>query len=286
MVSRLCQTSRNALDSIFISSFIGLIDTAKYNNYFYILTTVSGILSMVGESIVAGVGNSIVTESKEKNRDDMTRLNFIYMCIAGWFAACLLCLYQPFTKLVFGAEMLFSNDIVVMFTLYFYLLKMGDIRYVYSEAAGLWWENRYRAIVEAAANLILNYALGKLFGVRGIIMATMLSMFFCNFLWGSAIIYRHYFTNARAVVFYRQHAVYAAVTLLIAGMTYGCCSLVAQGGILGLSVKAIICAALPNALFLLIYRSTNRFQDAALWIDKRFHLPGFLRQVVMRQFPQ
>ncbi len=285
MINRLCQTSRNALDSIFISSFIGLIDTAKYNNYFFILTTVSGILNMVRESIIAGVGNSIVTESREKNHDDLLRLNFIYMGFAGWFAACLVCLYQPFTRLVFGEEMLFSYDIVVMFTLYFYLLKMGDIRYVYSEATGLWWENRYRAAVEAAANLILNYALGRLFGVQGIIAATLLSIFFCNFLWGSSIIYRLYFTDIRAGVFFKQHALYAVVTLLITSATYGCCSFVAQNGVVGFGVKAIICAVLPNILFLLIYRHTDRFQDAALWIDKRFHLPGFIRRVVIRQSP-
>ena len=283
MISRLCQTSRNALDSIYISSFVGLIDTARYNNYFLILSTVSGILSMVSGSIIAGVGNSIVTETREKNHDDMKRLNFIYMCIAGWFAACLVCLYQPFTKLVFGDEMLFSYDIVLMFTLYFYMLKMGDIRFVYSEAAGMWWENRHRAIVEAIANLVLNYVLGRYFGVRGIIVATLLSLFVCNFLWGSSIVYRYYFTNVRAVVFYRQHALYAAVTLLVAGATYGCCLLVGQDGFGGLCLKAIICAVLPIILLLLIYGHTDRFQDAAQWIDQRFRLPGFVRRVILRQ---
>ena len=283
MISRICQISRNALDSIFISSFIGLFDTARYNNYFYILTTVTGILIMVRDSVIAGVGNSIVTESQERNHEDLKRLNFIYMGISGWFTACLVCLYQPFTKLVFGEEMLFSYDIVVMFTVYFYLLKMGDIRYVYSEAAGLWWESRHRAIAEAAANLILNYTLGKLFGVRGIIAATLLSMFFCNFLWGSAIIYRYYFTNARVVGFYKQHALYAGVTLLIASATYGCCSLIALNGVIGLGIKTAICGVLPNILFLLIYRHTDRFQDAALWIDKRFHIPGFVRRIVIEQ---
>ena len=283
MVSRLCITSRNALDSIFVASFIGLIDTAKYNNYFHILTSVSGILSIIGQSILAGVGNSIVTETQEKNHKDMLRMNFIYMWIAGWFSACMICLYQPFTELVFGSDMLFPFSIAVLFTLYFYLLKMGDMRYIYSEAAGLWWENRYRAIAEAIANMILNYTLGKYFGVSGIIAATLISVFFINFLWGSAIIYKHYFTSMKAVLFYKQHAFYAAVCLLAAVITYGLCSLTMNTGILGLLMKGVLCAILPHIVFLLVYHKTRIFQDALYWLDKRFHFPEILRRIIRKR---
>ena len=73
------------------------------------------------------------------------------------------------------------------------------------------------------------------------------------------------------------------MTLLVAGATYGCCLLVGQDGFGGLCVKAIICAVLPIILLLLIYGHTDRFQDAAQWIDQRFRLPGFVRRVILRQ---
>lgn len=47
-------------------------------------------------------------------------------------------------------------------------LKAGDVRAMYSEAAGLWWKNRYRAIIEAIANVVLNYLLVKRWGVYGV----------------------------------------------------------------------------------------------------------------------
>ena len=279
MINKLCQTSRNALDSIFVSSFIGLVDTARYNNYFYILTAVSGIMNLVGQSIMAGVGNSIVTEKEEKNHNDMKRINFIYMWIARWFGTCMLCLYQPFTKLVFGTDLLFPFSIVAMFVIYFYLLKMGDIRAVYSDAAGLWWENRYRAITEAVANLILNYVLGRLFGVKGIIIATLVSLFLFNFLWGSTIIYQHYFKSIKAVTYYKQHLIYALAFLVTGVISYSACCCVINEGILGLLLKGIICIILPNIILFIIHFKTEQFKDSYTWISQRFHLPTILMKL-------
>ena len=122
------------------------------------------------------------------NYQTMKKINFIYMWLAGWCATCLLCLYQPFMRIWVGDELCFDFKTVVFFVLYFYLLKMGDIRGTYSEAAGLWWENRYRAILESVVNLVSNYMLVQFLGIYGVILATLLSLFFINFLWGSNIV--------------------------------------------------------------------------------------------------
>lgn len=57
----------------------------------------------------------------------------------------------------------------------------------------MWWEMRYRSIVETVANLILNIVLGYLFGINGIILATVISLFLFNFLWGASIVFKNYF---------------------------------------------------------------------------------------------
>jgi len=175
MLGKICGTSRNAFDSIFVTAFIGLTANAIYGNYFYILNALTGIMATVEPAILGGVGNSIVIESREKNYLDMTRINFAYMWIGGWFAICLLCLYQPFTELAWKKDMLLPFGAAALFAVYFYVLKMGDIRHVYVSAKGLWWENRYRAIAEALGNLVLNYILGKYFGIYGILAATLIT---------------------------------------------------------------------------------------------------------------
>ena len=55
------------IDSLCITVFVGLAMTAVYSNYFLILTSVTSLFGIIGASMVASVGNSIVTENVEKN---------------------------------------------------------------------------------------------------------------------------------------------------------------------------------------------------------------------------
>ena len=266
LINKLCQVSRNSFDSIFMSAFLGLVHTAIYNNYYYIMSAVIAVLGIVEPAILAGVGNSIVTESQQKNYADMKKFNFIYMWLSGWCTVCLICLYQPFTELAFGKDMMFPFPVVVLFCAYFYVLKMGDIRSVYSDARGLWWENRWRAVAEAAANLVLNFVLGKFFGVPGIVAATLISLFLINFVWGSTIIYKHYFTEIRISEYYLLHLFYAAVTAVACVACWFICSLVPFTGVVGCVIRFVLCAVISNIFYLLCYSRTPMFDSTKTWM--------------------
>lgn len=269
LVNKLCQTSRNSFDSIFISAFLGLTDTAIYNNYYYIMNAVIALIGVIAPAIVAGVGNSIVTETQQKNYEDMKIINFIYMWIGGWCTVCLLCLYQPFSELIFGKNMLFPFGVVVLFCLYFYVLKMGDIRGVYSDAKGLWWENKCRAIIESIANVLLNYVLGKLYGIYGIVAATLISLFLINFLWGSSIVYKYYFTDIKISGYYLSHLFYALVTLFVCIVSFYICEKLPFIGYFGLFMRCIICITVPNILYFLIYCKFPIYRISTNWLVEK-----------------
>ena len=266
MVSKMCGVSRNALDSIFISSFLGLTITAMYNNYYYIMTAITSMILLVNSSILSGVGNSLVVDSVEKNYRDMNRYIFLYMWVAGWCTACLVCLYQPFMRIWMGEAMMFPMHIVIMLSLYFYMLAMGDIRETYAEASGLWWEHRYRSIAQTVVNLTLNYLLGKWFGVTGIVAATLISLFFVDFCYGSSIIFKYVFTRQKPSEYYLRHLLYLAVTACACGATYYVCSLVHLGNWGTLLVRGLICCIMPNLLYIIAYRRYKLGMDSIKWL--------------------
>ena len=283
MLGKICGTSRNAFDSIFISAFVGLTANAIYNNYFYILNAVTGIMGIIEPAILGGVGNSIVLESQKKNYRDLTRINFLYMWIGGWFAICLLCLYQPFTELAWTKDMLLPFSAAALFTLYFYILKMGDVRHVYVQACGIWWENRYRAIAEALANLVLNYVLGKMFGLYGILAATLISLFVINFLWGSTIIFKYYFTEIRCSKYYKTHALYAMVTCLGGAACLGLSSMIGGPLIVRFIAAGVICMIVPHVIYILVYHRTGIYRESMEWLFGIIHIPGekFVRKIML-----
>ena len=280
LISKVQAVTRNSFDSIFITAFLGLGQNAIYSNYYYIMSNIISVLYIFIPAITGGVGNSVASESVEKNYADMNKINFIYMWMSGWCAICLACLYQPFTKLWVGEGMMFPTSIMLLFCIYFYVLKMGDIRFVYFEVNGLWWENRYKSIIEAAGNITLNYYLGKKFGIYGILVATILTIIVINFGLGTTTVFKYYFGMDKLASYYFKQFIYIVVTVISGGLTYYACSFLPNNSIMCLLGKTCICAFLPNVLYLLFYLNNPDFKIAVPWIIRTM---GFDRLKLFRK---
>lgn len=260
-IQRTCVATRNSFDSICISTFLGLTLTAIYNNYYLLIRGVASFVSIIATSFTGGVGNHVAIKSTADNYREMKTLDFIYLWISGWCMICLLCLYQPFMLLWMGKNMMLPDSTVFLFCLYFYMLKLGDVRTLYSTANGLWWEQRYRAICETVLNLGLNIVLGKTLGVNGIILATMISLFLCNYLWSVGIVFRLYFSIKRRKDYYYYQGKHTVVTIMIAVVTYIICSAIPiKNTVLQIAVRSIVCLILPNAFYYFFYKDTSQFQ--------------------------
>ena len=280
MINKVSAASRNALDSIFISMFLGLVATAKYNNYCYVMHSIVAALKVLTDAVTAGVGNSVILESREKNYRDMKCMNFLYMWLTGWCTICLMCMYQPFMQIWAGEKGMFPISVVTLICIYFYFLKMGDIRNLYEQAKGIWWENRFRAIAETAGNIILNFWLGKWFGVYGIVSATLIVLLVVDFCYGSRNIYRLYFNEEKISEYYGSHIFYGIATVLVGVITFAICEML-EGGITGLIARMVVCAVIPNILYLLIYRKTEIYQDTKPWLfGKLFRLAKKVKTVI------
>lgn len=266
MIQKICTTTRNALDSIFLSAFLGLNIVAIYSNYYTIMSVVVGILGIITTSMIASIGNSVATSNVQKNYNDMNKFNFIYMWISGFCTVCLLCLIQPFMKVWMGENYMFPLSTVICFSIYFYLLKMGDIRAAYVEATGIWYESRHRALLETILNIILNYFLGKYFGVNGIIIATLISLFLINFIYGSTIIFKYYFKNISAFDYFKRHLYYLIVTMIACIVTYEICVLISIEGVVGLIIKGILCIIVSNIIFFMFYFKYDIFIEVKEFI--------------------
>lgn len=271
VVQKVGQASRNSLDSIIISTLLGLTAVGIYNNYYTILTAVTGLMSAFTTSLAAGVGNSIAMDSVEKNYEDFKKLQFIYMWVVNICATCLFCMYQPFMILWMGKDNLLPLQDVVLFTLYYFLLAQGDINSTYYNAAGLWNYGKFRYLIEAALNLLLNIILGKLFGVTGIILATILTILLFTYWYGSGLVFKYYFKNGRYKFFLLTNIGYLAVTAFSCAISYFICNLFVKNergskGLLELLLCAIISVIVPNVLNLMIYRWTPTFKNTKAWI--------------------
>ena len=249
----------HAADNIVMSAFLGLTVIAMYGNYYYIMSSIIGFLGICYSAMTAGLGNSIATETVEKNYNDFKKLSFMNAWLVGWCTVCLICLYQPFMKLWVGEELMFPFYVVLELGLYFFIYQIRKIPITYKDAAGIWWEDRFRPFVMAATNLISNLILVQFIGIWGIIISTILSL--CVSLpWETYTVFKYVFK--RSAREYWLSMLRFGVTLLIAAaVTLGACQVVSDG-ILAILVRGCICVILPNAIFFLAFRKRAEFAQA------------------------
>lgn len=270
MITRVCQMTRTSCDSIFISAFVGLTMTTIYGNYNMIVTTLVGVMNVLTNAMLAGVGNSIVSESEEKNYKDFKKFNFIYMWISGWSAVTLFVLYQNFMKVWVGDSLMLTTFGAALFTLYYYALKIGDIRAVYSDAIGLWWENRNRAIAEMLMNILLNFVLGKLYGIYGIVLATIIPLVTINFTGGTQILFKNYFKSYSLIEYFVDNAKYFFAMAFSAVLTSLITYKLGNANFVSLILRVLVCCIIPNFVFWLCYRKQDNYKEAKRWILKKY----------------
>ena len=271
-IQKACAMTRNSLDSIFVSVFLGLTLTAIYNNYYCILNAVWAVTYIAINSLAGGIGNHVATRSSDENYKELKRTDFLYMLISGWCSIALLCLFQPFMRLWMGEKLMLPISSVILFALYFYTTKIGDIKSNYTTARGLWWKMKYRSIAETLVNVVLNLALGLLFGINGIIIATAISLISCNFFWGASILFNDYFDKKKLKDYFLYHIKYFAITAALGAATYFACYFATvDSKIIDLAIKFAICLVLPTGLYFLIYGRTAVFKEALKMLHLKKH---------------
>lgn len=260
---------RNSFDSIVISAYLGLDELAYYNNYYFVLNTLTNFISAITNSMIASIGNKLVVSSKEENHKDMFKFLLLYMWITSWCTVCLYCLYQPFITIWVGKGMLFSDSIMIIFCIYFFTRMMNMICYAYRQAAGLWWEDRFRPLLEAFSNLGLNILLVQHIGVTGVMISTVVCLVPFNTIWGSHLLYKKYFTEEKYSRYLLRLGYYSIVAFVGCLVTGWVCSLHTFGNQwINLIYRGAICVVLPNVMFVPMLYVLPEFKSAMAFSKK------------------
>lgn len=260
MINKVSTAIRDASDNIVISILFGLTLVAIYSNYYYILSSVYGILLMIAQSITASVGNSVAVETREKNYKDFIKFTFMFGCLNTFCTACLFGLYQPFIKNWIGEQFLLPQESMILFCIYFYSLNVCNTINIYFDTNGLWYEGRKLFIGSVILNLVLNFYLGKYFGVSGVVFATIFSLIIFFVFGRIAILYKIYFFEYKQSTYYLQQLFYVIVTVLSCVLIYFATKNIDANGIFELVLISLICFIIPNTVMFICYFRTKMFK--------------------------
>ena len=239
-VSNILGVSRDSLNTIMISSFLGLHAAGQYSNYCAVYDGVIGFFLVITKAVMSSIGNSVVSESVEKNYRNFTKMEFLHNIPVTACTAYMLSLYQPFMKLWMGEGLMLADPAMMLFVLYFYLRAMGEVRNAYFSALGYWWKARWIFLAEALMNVFLMFCLGKYFGMAGILIAPCITVLTVNYIGVTNLIFKEYF-GSDGKEYYYNRIIYTVITAVTGFAAWYSCTLVPYEGVTGLAVRTVVC---------------------------------------------
>ena len=271
--SKLGGTIVSSADTIVVSAFLGLQILAIYQNYYYIISSILGFIMILNNSVVAGIGNSLLTKSLEDNYSEFEVFSFLQFWIMIFCVSSFSVLLQPFMVLWMGEDLLFDYSVVVLFCIYFIGFQMEKLYSVYIGASGVWHSDRFRPLIYGIANLGLNIFLVQYIGVYGILLSTILTVFLISIPW----ILKNIFTLVfrRSIKKYLLKLGLYLIEMVVVVVVTNCISALISGtGVKAFFIKCIICLVVPNLLVILLGHKTNEFKKIVK-IIKRIVLANF-----------
>lgn len=262
-------TILKSADSIVISAFLGLSVLALYQNYYFILSAVISIIYILYQSTIAGIGNSLIVENSKKNYSDFNTMTFGISWISTICCCCFMGLFQPFMKLWMGEERLLDYSIIICLVIYFYIYEIDQMIGAYKDAAGIWYEDRFRPLFTALLNLILNVIMVRYIGLYGVLLSTVLSLLFLGIPWMIYNVFSLLFKDENMWAYCFILIKYAVAALSVVIITFFISQVIPDKGLLTLLLKLVVCIICPVVLYyILFYR--NCYLQRVLAIGKRF----------------
>ena len=258
----------NFADTLVISAFMGLTALAIYQNYFFVITALRTFIDVIIAACIAGVGNSLVTESEEKNYNDFSRITMLFGWIMGVGSAMLLCLYQPFMHIWMGEENMLTFNYVICFVIYFYTMGMNKIINMFKDAAGIWHRDRFRPLTAALVNLGLNLATVKWLGLYGVLLSSVVSIVGVQIPWLFHNLFQEVFPRKYLWPYVRFFCGLVGVALASCAASWLLCSLLRLGVWPSLIVNACVSFLVPNLFFFALFGKKPLFRESIAQIRR------------------
>lgn len=168
----------NSTDNIMISIILGTVIVGYYSNYFMIVTALTQVISLIVQSVSAGVGNIVAKEDRQTQFSLFKQLDFMLYFIGSFICICAFQLFNSFIKIWIGGvstSYVLSQWCVLFICVSFYFDSTTQILEQFRESSGNFNTGKWLQVIGGIVNIFLDIIFGKLWGLEGILAATVIS---------------------------------------------------------------------------------------------------------------
>ena len=174
-------------DEILIGAFVSVVQVAYYGCYTVITNKLNFLVNILSDGMIAGVGN-LVAEGNDNNTIKVFwELTAIRFFIVGIVVYGLTLFLQAFVTLWFGGQYRLSDLTIYLLILNIFIMLSRGVVEIFLSAHGL-FSDVWAAWLELVLNISISLCLAPLYGITGILLGKILSVFFIG-LFGNLIFY-------------------------------------------------------------------------------------------------
>lgn len=162
------------VDSLVISAVIGVITLGYYSNYLTILTAMNEMIKLFIVSLTSVIGHMGVHSNENEKKSHFWffyRMNFMLGIIfyLGFYATS-----DYLVELCFGPDLSLDKTLVLVLTITYFIQFMRQTTSVFKDSFGLFYKDRWVAIIASVINVSLSVTFAYLFGIYGVLIATII----------------------------------------------------------------------------------------------------------------
>ncbi len=255
---RIGATVVTSTDNIILTKFVSLAVTGIYSNYSLLTSSVLGVCTALFNGLSPSIGDYCVTASEDESEDLYLKIFFINLWISSFCTICLFMLANPFIYLWQDSSFLLDNGVVFVLIIQFFMQSTNLANGVFINATGLFNRDKFRPLIESALNLTISIIFVKLFGVIGVFIGTIASGLLTYYWRNYYLLYKNVFKRGPVRII-AMISLWIAVSVGISALLSWLFSFVPEGW-LGFAAKVIMCAVIPNIIFLLVFHQSKYFE--------------------------
>ncbi|MBR1546810.1 MAG: sugar transporter [Prevotella sp.] len=207
-------------DEILVGTFVSVVQVAFYGNYTIITSKLNFLVNILSDGMNAGIGNLVAEGDDEHTMKVFWELTAIRFLIVGIVVFGLLLFIQPFITCWFGTQYRLSDLIVYLLIFNIFIMLSRGVVEMYISAHGL-FSDVWAAWTELAVNLTVTLCLAPFYGIVGILLGKIISVFFIAMFWKPYFLFSRGLHKSVMVYwrgmlpYYTIFAVFIGVTLLL-----------------------------------------------------------------------
>ena len=169
-------------DEILVGMFVSVVQVAYYGNYTIITSKLNFLVNILSDGMNAGVGNLVAEGNDQNTMKVFWELTAIRFLIVGIVIFGLLMFIQPFVSCWFGCHYRLSDLIVYLLLFNIFIFLSRGVVENYISAYGL-FSDVWAAWTELALNIVVTLCLAPFYGIVGILLGKVTSVFFIAMFW-------------------------------------------------------------------------------------------------------